>query len=298
MASNINANNIDGAFPVAGQDNDSQGFRDNFTNAKNNFSYAKSEIEDLQSKVLLKTALSGDILSNALNDTVLSGAQVLDFSETRVALGTTSGTVTLDHTLGHYQTVTTNGNVTLAFSNLPPAGQLGRIRLAITTDSSSRTLTLPAAVSQGLTSLQGRSGQVITFPAGTNTYTYEFTTDDAGTTITARDLSVPALGYSIGGGAITQITSRVTGVTLNKSSGTITLVSAAGSTSYQTFTVTNSFVAANDVIIVNQKSGTDKMAMFVTAVASGSFNITFATTTGTTIEQPVINFAVVKAVAA
>lgn len=298
MASNINANNIDGAFPVAGQDNDSQGFRDNFTNAKNNFSYAKSEIEDLQSKVLLKSALSGDILSNSLNDTVLSGAQVLDFSETRVALGTTSGTVTLDHTLGHYQTVTTNGNVTLAFSNLPPAGQLGRIRLAITTDASSRTLTLPAAVSQGLTSLQGRSGQVITFPAGTNTYIYEFTTDDAGTTVTARDLSVPALGYSIGGGAITQITSRTTGVTLNKSSGTITLVSAAGSTSYQTFTVTNSFVAANDVIVINQKSGTDKMAMFVTAVASGSFNITFATTTGTTTEQPVINFAVVKAVAA
>jgi len=298
MASNINANNIDGAFPVAGQDNDSQGFRDNFTNAKNNFSYAKSEIEDLQSKVLLKSALSGDILSNSLNDTVLSGAQVLDFSETRVALGTTSGTVTLDHTLGHYQTVTTNGNVTLAFSNLPPAGQLGRIRLAITTDASSRTLTLPAAVSQGLTTVQGISGQVITFPAGTNTYIYEFTTDDAGTTVTARDLSVPALGYSIGGGAITQITSRTTGVTLNKSSGTITLVSAAGSTSYQTFTVTNSFVAANDVIVINQQSGTDKMAMFVTAVASGSFNITFATTTGTTTEQPVINFAVVKAVAA
>ena len=106
------------------------------------------------------------------------------------------------------------------------------------------------------------------------------------------------MGYSIGGGAITQITSRTTGVTLNKSSGTITLVSAAGSTSYQTFTVTNSFVAANDVIVINQKSGTDKMAMFVTAVASGSFNITFATTTGTTTEQPVINFAVVKAVAA
>jgi len=298
MASNINANNIDGAFPVAGQDNDSQGFRDNFTNAKNNFSYAKSEIEDLQSKVLLKSALNGDILSNSLSDTVLSGAQVLDFSETRVALGTTSGTVTLDHTLGHYQTVTTNGNVTLAFSNLPPAGQLGRIRLAITTDASSRTLTLPAAVSRGLTTVQGISGQVITFPAGTNTYTYEFTTDDAGTTVTVRDLSVPALGYSIGGGAITQITSRTTGVTLNKSSGTITLFSAAGSTSYQTFTVTNSFVAANDVIVINQQSGTDKMAMFVTAVAAGSFNITFATTTGTTTEQPVINFAVVKAVAA
>ena len=195
MASNINANNIDGAFPVAGQDNDSQGFRDNFTNAKNNFSYAKSEIEDLQSKVLLKTALSGDILNNALNDTVLSGAQVLDFSETRVALGTTSGTVTLDHTLGHYQTVTTNGNVTLAFSNFPPAGQLGRIRLQIVIANVAHTLTLPAAVSLGTNQLQGYSSNVITF-AATGTYEFEFTTHDAGTAITIFDMSRSGLGGS------------------------------------------------------------------------------------------------------
>ena len=37
MTSAINPNNIDSAYPVAGQDNDSQGFRDNFTNIKTNF---------------------------------------------------------------------------------------------------------------------------------------------------------------------------------------------------------------------------------------------------------------------
>ena len=37
MASSINPSNIDGTYPVAGQDNDSQGFRDNFTNVKTNF---------------------------------------------------------------------------------------------------------------------------------------------------------------------------------------------------------------------------------------------------------------------
>ena len=47
MASNINSNNIDGTYPIAGQDNDSQGFRTNFTNIKNNLAYAKSEIDDL-----------------------------------------------------------------------------------------------------------------------------------------------------------------------------------------------------------------------------------------------------------
>ena len=51
MSSNINPNNINGNFPVAGQDNDSQGFRDNFTNILNNFSFASSEITDVQNSV-------------------------------------------------------------------------------------------------------------------------------------------------------------------------------------------------------------------------------------------------------
>jgi hypothetical protein len=107
------------------------------------------------------------------------------------------------------------------------------------------------------------------------------------------------IGYSTGaGGAITQATSRSTGVTLNKASGAITLVSAAGSATPTTFTVTNSAIAATDVVIVNQKSGTDRYEIFVTAIAAGSFAITFFTTGGTTTEQPVFNFAVIKAVAA
>jgi hypothetical protein len=107
------------------------------------------------------------------------------------------------------------------------------------------------------------------------------------------------IGYATGaGGTVTQGTSRTTGVTLNKASGAITLFSAAGSTTPATFTVTNSAVAATDTIVVNQKSGTDLYHLLVTAVAAGSFNLTFFTTGGTTTEQPVFNFAVIKAVAA
>ena len=113
--------------------------------------------------------------------------------------------------------------------------------------------------------------------------------------ILANGLS--GIGYALGAGlAVTQITSRTTGVTINSPTGAITLVSAAGSVTYQTFTVTNSTVAATDVIKVSQKSGTDKYAIWVTAVAAGSFALTFATLAGTTTEQPVFNFAVIKAV--
>jgi len=107
------------------------------------------------------------------------------------------------------------------------------------------------------------------------------------------------LGYGTGsGGTVTQVTSRTTGVTLNKTNGAITLVSAVGLATFQSFTVTISTVAATDVVHVTQKSGTDLYQIFVTATAAGSFQITFATTGGITVEQPVFNFAVIKAVTA
>jgi hypothetical protein len=94
------------------------------------------------------------------------------------------------------------------------------------------------------------------------------------------------VGYSAGGGgAVTQITSRTTGVTLNASA------------TPASFTVTNSKVAATDTIVLVQKSGTDLLELHVTAVAAGSFRVTFFTTGGTTTEQPVINFAVLKGAA-
>jgi hypothetical protein len=103
------------------------------------------------------------------------------------------------------------------------------------------------------------------------------------------------VGYATGaGGTVTQATSRTTGVTLNKTTGAITLFSAAGTTTAATFTVTNSTVAVTDIIILNQKSGTDLYDLMVTAVAAGSFNITFRTTGGTTTETPVFSFAVIK----
>ena len=109
--------------------------------------------------------------------------------------------------------------------------------------------------------------------------------------------STGTLGFGLGsgvGGVVTQLTSRTTGVTLNNSTGAITLFSAAGSTTAASFTVTNSQVAVNDVIILNQQTGANLYVLLVTAVAAGSFRMTQYTTGGTTTEAPVINFAVIK----
>ena len=188
MTSAINPNDIDGAYPVAGQDNDSQGFRDNFTNTKTNFQYAADEITDLQNNVVLKAALTGSTLDNNLNGQPLYNFEASQVSGMLNPLGTTSGTVTLDWTNGSYQTLTTSGSVVLGFTNFPASGVSASIVLQITVSSTAHTLTLPAAVSIGTANLQGYAANVITFNK-VGTYTFEFTTVNGGSTVTIIDLN-------------------------------------------------------------------------------------------------------------
>ena len=189
MASNINPNNIDGSYPVAGQDNNSQGFRDNFTNTKVNFQYAEEEINDLEAKTVLKAALSGGTLDNNMNDNTIYAVNLNDVSTTRIASTTTTGTVTLNYASGQYQTVApSTGSITLAFTNFPASGYFGKLRVAIEVSNITFTVTLPGEVTLGTTGVQGYSGGVITFNS-TGTFVFDFSTADAGTTITINDVT-------------------------------------------------------------------------------------------------------------
>ena len=187
MTSAINPNDIDGAYPVAGQDNDSQGFRDNFTNTKTNFEYAADEITDLQTNAVLKAALTGTTLDNNMNGSLLYNFTAKQVSGTVNAIGTTSGVVTLNYENGSYQTLTTSGSVTLGFTNFPASGVAASIVLRITVASIAHTLTLPAAVSIGTDNLQGYVSNVITFST-TGTYIFEFTTVNGGSAVSIVDL--------------------------------------------------------------------------------------------------------------
>lgn len=103
-----------------------------------------------------------------------------------------------------------------------------------------------------------------------------------------------------GQAAVTQITSISTGVTCNAYSGVITTVSqtvaAAGEAQ---FTVTNSKVAATDVVNVSIKTHTSGGTFIaaVTATAAGSFQITLTNLHASAAGDNVLilNFAVQKA---
>lgn len=190
MTSNINPNNIDGAYPVAGQDNNSQGFRDNFTNIGTNFQFAANEITDLQAKAVLKSALTGTALNNDMGGSILSNAQLQDMSATVVPLGTVAGTTTINYALGSVQTLTTNGAVSLAFSNFPAAGASASVTVTVTVANVIHTLILPASVSVNARGIQGlnTSTGVISF-ASTGTYSFTFTTNNGGTTISVVEVN-------------------------------------------------------------------------------------------------------------
>lgn len=305
MTSQINPNNIDGTYPIAGQSNNTQGFRDNFTNIKTNFQTAANEITDLENKGVFKSALTGTTLDNNMADNLIYAVKLQDVSYTYVQQTATAGAIAIDYSAAQYQLIAPTANVSLSFSNWPASGSEGVIYIDFLVTNTAYTVTLPVAVSVGTSGIQGLASSVITFGT-TGTYRFAFSSVDSGTTIAIYDLNRPllanagtAVGYTTGaGGVVTQGTSRTTGVTLNKRSGAITLYTAAGTSAYTSFTVTNNLVSATDTVVINQKSGTNTYLAFVTAVADGSFRITFSAVSGTASDAPVFNFTVIKGVAA
>ena len=186
MTSQINPNNIDTAYPVAGQDNNTQGFRDNFTFIKNNFSAAASEITALQNTTVVKG-------SSAVNDFaggLIYDAKIQDLAATAVNIGSVSGTVTINYAAGHYQQMSTTGSITIALDtpSLPPIGRYGFVRLEITVSSVAHTVTLPGTVTINRSGIQGLnvSTNVITFAAA-GVYTFDFTTVNTGSTVTVNE---------------------------------------------------------------------------------------------------------------
>ena len=115
-----------------------------------------------------------------------------------------------------------------------------------------------------------------------------------GTTVYATS----EIGYSTAAqGAVTQATSKSTGVTLNKSAGQITMNDAAlANATNVSFTLTNSTISAKDVVVLSVSSGATAGAYncWISGKATGSCTITLRNLSGGSLsEAVVINFAVI-----
>ena len=106
------------------------------------------------------------------------------------------------------------------------------------------------------------------------------------------------LGYASGAqGAVTQGTSKSTGVTVNASMGQITMDSATLNTlTNVTFTLTNNLISVKDVIILNVSSGATSGAYncWISSMSAGTCTITLRNISGGNLSEAVIiNFAVI-----
>lgn len=106
------------------------------------------------------------------------------------------------------------------------------------------------------------------------------------------------IGYGVGSGnAVTQATSKSTGVTLNYVNGTITMHGAAlAADTAVSFTLTDSAIEANDVVVITHHStGTAGAYLVLAQAAGGSATITVRNVTaGSLSEAIVLKFAVIK----
>jgi hypothetical protein len=186
MTSQINPNLINGAYPVAGQDNSTKGMRDNFTNIKTNFNYAASEISALQATVVT----SGT--ENDLAGALIYNAEIQNISAPAVNWGNQSGTVQINWAAGLYQTITATGSVVLNFvaDSYPAAGVYGQVKIKVTINNVAHTLRFPSQVTVNNQGIQGlnTSTNTITF-AATGVYEFLFETSDNGATFIVAEVN-------------------------------------------------------------------------------------------------------------
>ena len=205
--SNINPQSIDGTYPIAGQDNNSQGFRDNFTNTVNNFTFAAAELTDLQQNAVLKAALGSvgqTTVTNDMNYALLTHPQIKGSVETAALnLTVTANAFVVNWELAHFQSVNltaATGDATFTFTNWPAANYFTKLRLQVTVTGGTRTLTFPSGININISTIQGyTSGQAVSLENGV--YVFEFSTVNFGANVIIEDV---LRNYGVSTGAIIQ----------------------------------------------------------------------------------------------
>ena len=140
---------INQEFPVAGKDNPSQGFRDNFKNITQALSTINSDVENLNISAV-QTTQTNDFDNNIIKQATFQDCSSVIFDETST---TQTGDVTVDFSAGHYQKFKIGeGTHRFSVTNWPGSGKFSSLILSISTAS-----TAPTYVDFGATNLYNLS---------------------------------------------------------------------------------------------------------------------------------------------
>ena len=175
MASNIVSTTINENYPIAGQDNDSQGFRDNFTVIKTGLATANTEITALQTNSAVLNAANTFSGNNQIEGNILKQTEAFYNG------GTLSGNQNISFSNGHYQTFTINASVTLTLADWPTSGRLAKIRVHLLGSGGGHTVSFTSAGSTLL--VPTGFPNPVTVDSATLPYIFDFWTFDAGASI-------------------------------------------------------------------------------------------------------------------
>ena len=178
----ISPEQIDITYPVAGQDNDSQGFRDNFRAIKDATVITKTELLYIDSN----TAKTNE--NNNFGGNEIANALLINNYEAVNNIGPIASGVTVSYLEGSYHKYTISENITLTLDNWPSADDTyAKMRVELLGDGSSRTVTF-AAGSGGTILKESNFPDPLTVQSTTVKRVFEFWTSDGGQTVLARDL--------------------------------------------------------------------------------------------------------------
>jgi len=134
MASSINTDNIKTNYPVAGENNDTQGFRDNFSEIVDNLKAAESELTDLQTNAA-KTNTESQFFGNRITN-----AEFDQTTTTVYQFGNVDTDQNVNFQNGLYQTITVGGDITLTLDGWPEAERLAKITVSLVQIDGERTV--------------------------------------------------------------------------------------------------------------------------------------------------------------
>lgn len=106
---------INVAFPVAGEDNDSQGFRDNYANIKNSLTALKNEVDGIQTGGAF-TDQTNDFQQNIIQNAQL---QSVGYVISKHQVGAIGGDQVIDFAEGNYQVWKITSATNFTFANFP-----------------------------------------------------------------------------------------------------------------------------------------------------------------------------------
>lgn len=188
MPSNIISGTIDGAYPVAGVDNNTQGFRDNFTIIKDGLATAASEITALQST----SARLNE--SNDFNGSDITDANFSLNTEKYHNAGTVITGQNISFLNGVHQNISINLNentntINFALADWPERDHLAKMTVQLFGNDTAKTVTF--TVDGGGTIKYNRTGNnpypsTLTIDSSTDPVVIDFWTYNQGTTVYAE----------------------------------------------------------------------------------------------------------------